>query len=259
MAFNIAFAMAGSLMLSLTLIPVLASMILKPKEERTPGSWRGSSASIARCWSARWRARAGGGDHRGRRDGREPGAVPVPGQGVHAAAAGRLDHVARHGHPSTSLDESIRTSKTIADAFKKFPEVETTLAMIGRAEKGETADVNYMEIYTALHPEDDWTPGRSIKELEEAMQETLEEVVPNVVPGYTQPIQMRVEELISGVRATLALKLYGEDLVELDRSARRSRRCWRRCRAWPTCRWKPTSASRRSASRSTARSWPATA
>ena len=74
-----------------------------------------------------------------------------------------------------------------------------------------------MEIYTALTPEEDWTTGRSIKELEEAMQETLEEVVPNVVPGYTQPIQMRVEELISGVRATLALKLYGEDLAELDR------------------------------------------
>ena len=41
--------------------------------------------------------------------------------------------------------------------------------------------------------------------------------MPNVVPGFTQPIQMRVEELISGVRATLALKLYGEDLAELDR------------------------------------------
>src|SRR3546814_14250905 len=49
------------------------------------------------------------------------------------------------------------------------------------------------------------------------MEETLEEAVPNVVAGYTQPIQMRVEELISGVRATLALKLYGEDLAELDR------------------------------------------
>ena len=95
--------------------------------------------------------------------------------------------------------------------------VASTLAMIGRAEKGETADVNYMEIYTALKPEDQWTSGRDIKQLEEAMQETLEEVVPNVVPGYTQPIQMRVEELISGVRATLALKLYGEDLAELDR------------------------------------------
>src|SRR3546814_19639418 len=89
--------------------------------------------------------------------------------------------------------------------------------MIGRAEQGETADVNYMEIYTALKPEEDWTTGRSMKQLQEAMEETLEEAVPNVVAGYTQPIQMRVEELISGVRATLALKLYGEDLAELDR------------------------------------------
>jgi len=121
------------------------------------------------------------------------------------------------GIPSTSLDESIATSNKIAEAFKKFPEVETTLAMIGRAEKGETADVNYMEIYTALKPQDEWTTGRSIKKLEEDMQETLEQVVPNVVPGFTQPIQMRVEELISGVRATLALKLYGQDLKELDR------------------------------------------
>jgi cobalt-zinc-cadmium resistance protein CzcA len=128
------------------------------------------------------------------------------------------------GIPSTSLNESIRTSNTIAAAFKQFPEVETTLAMIGRAEKGETADVNYMEIYTALKPEDEWKSGRDIKQLEAAMQETLEKVVPNVVPGYTQPIQMRVEELISGVRATLALKLYGEDLGELDKLSGRIKR-----------------------------------
>ena len=121
------------------------------------------------------------------------------------------------GIPSTSLDESIETSRKIAEAFKRFPEVETTVAMIGRAEQGETADVNYMEIYTSLNPEDQWTEGRSLKELEELMEEALEKEVPNVVAGYTQPIQMRVEELISGVRATLALKLYGEDLTELDR------------------------------------------
>jgi cobalt-zinc-cadmium resistance protein CzcA len=121
--------------------------------------------------------------------------------------------------PSTSLDESIEVSKKIATAFKQFPEVETTLAMIGRAEKGETADVNYMEIYTALKPEKEWTKGRSIQDLDEAMLETLEKVVPTTVPSFTQPIQMRVEELISGVRATLALKLYGEDLGELDRQS----------------------------------------
>ncbi len=217
MAFNIAFAMAGSLILSLTLIPVLAAVILKPGEEK--------DTRLVAFIKSRYRPLLNA-------------ALAHKRIVVGSAAAALVFSLALFpllgkefmpqlqegsimwrvtGIPSTSLDESIRTSKTIAEAFKTFPEVETTLAMIGRAEKGETADVNYMEIYTALHPEEDWTTGRSLKDLEEAMQETLEQVVPNVVPGYTQPIQMRVEELISGVRATLALKLYGEDLVELDR------------------------------------------
>ena len=51
----------------------------------------------------------------------------------------------------------------------------------------------------------------------QSISEQLEHIAANVVPSYTQPIQMRVEELISGVRATLALKLYGPDLAELDR------------------------------------------
>ncbi|HFQ91734.1 MAG TPA: efflux RND transporter permease subunit, partial [Chromatiales bacterium] len=117
--------------------------------------------------------------------------------------------------PSTSLEESIEISKKIELALSEFPEVTTTIAMIGRAEKGETADVNYMEIYTGLTDKSEWT--RSIEELVDDMRETLERVVPTTVVAFTQPIQMRVEELISGVRATLAAKLYGEDLGELDR------------------------------------------
>ena len=217
MAFNIAFAMAGSLLLSLTLIPVLASMILKPGDERD--TWllarikRGYRPLLA--WALQ-RKRA----------------VVTCALLALVASLAIFPFLGKEfmpqmqegsimwrvtGIPSTSLDESIRTSNAIAAAFRKFPEVETTVAMIGRAEQGETADVNYMEIYTALKPQASWTTGRSIKQLEDAMQETLEQVVPNVVTGYTQPIQMRVEELISGVRATLALKLYGQDLQMLDR------------------------------------------
>ncbi|BCT93904.1 cytochrome-c peroxidase [Lysobacter helvus] len=217
MAFNIAFAMAGSMVLSLTLIPVLASLILKPKEERD--TWL--VARIKRVYNPLLDKALS-----------KKRTVVVGAVVSLVASLALFPFLGKEfmpqlqegsimwritGIPSTSLDESIRTSKTISDAFKQFPEVDTTVAMIGRAEKGETADVNYMEIYTALKPEDEWTAGRDIKELESAMQETLEKVVPNVVPGYTQPIQMRVEELISGVRATLALKLYGEDLGELDR------------------------------------------
>ena len=116
--------------------------------------------------------------------------------------------------PSTSLEQSIEISKKIEQALAEFPEAETTIAMIGRAEKGETADVNYMEIYTDLKPKDQW--ARSIEEVAEAMREKLEVTVPTAVIAFTQPIQMRVEELISGVRATLAAKLYGENLQELD-------------------------------------------
>ena len=217
MAFNIAFAMAGSMILSLTLIPVLASMILKPKEERD--TWL--VARIKRTYRPLLdKALA------------KKRVVVISAVVALVASLALFPFLGKEfmpqlqegsimwrvtGIPSTSLDESIRTSNAISTAFKQFPEVETTLAMIGRAEKGETADVNYMEIYTALKPEDEWTSGRDIKELEEAMQAMLEKVVPNVVPSYTQPIQMRVEELISGVRATLALKLYGEDLGELDK------------------------------------------
>ena len=217
MAFNIAFAMAGSLILSLTLIPVLASMILKPRPERD--TWLVSRIKrIYRPLLDKALAR--------KRVVIISAVVALLGSLALFPFLGKefMPQLQEGsimwrvtGIPSTSLDESIRTSNTIAEAFKKFPEVETTLAMIGRAEKGETADVNYMEIYTALKPEDEWKSGRNIKQLEEAMQETLEKVVPNVVPGYTQPIQMRVEELISGVRATLALKLYGQDLGELDK------------------------------------------
>ena len=215
MAFNISFAMAGSLLLTLTLIPVLAALILKPKEERDTllVRWikRGYLPLLA--WSLANKKTV------------VVSAVvllvsslalfPLLGkefmpQLQEGSIMWRVTSI-----PSTSLDQSIEISKKIEAALGKFPEVETTIAMIGRAEKGETADVNYMEIYTGLKPKDQ--RDRSVEELAEAMREELEVTVPTAVVAFTQPIQMRVEELISGVRATLAAKLYGEDLGELDR------------------------------------------
>lgn len=217
MAFNISFAMAGSLVLTLTLIPVLAALILKPKEERDTWLVRVIKKRYLPILS--WSL-----DHK----------KTV----VAIAAALLLFSLAlfpflgkefmpqlQEGSimwrvtsiPSASLEQSIQVSKDIENALTQFPEVSTTVAMIGRAEKGETADVNYMEIYTELKPAEQWDSDRDIEELAVAMRETLEEVVPTAVIAFTQPIQMRVEELISGVRATLAAKIYGEDLSELDR------------------------------------------
>jgi cobalt-zinc-cadmium resistance protein CzcA len=217
MAFNISFAMAGSLLLTLTLIPVLAALILKPKEERDTllVRWikRGYLPLLA--WSL---------DNKKK--------VVVAATGLLVASLALFPLLGKEfmpqlqegsimwritSIPSTSLEQSIAISKDVSKVLTEFPEVNTTLAMIGRAEKGETADVNYMEIYTELKPHDEWVSGRSIEQLADAMREELEQAVPTSVIAFTQPIQMRVEELISGVRATLAAKLYGEDLVELDR------------------------------------------
>lgn len=217
MAFNISFAMAGSLALTLTIIPVLAALILKPKEERDTllVRWikRGYLPSLTWALANKKKIIIAA-------------SVLLLGSLALFPFLGKefMPQLQEGGImwrvtsiPSTSLDQSIKISEEIEKTLSEFPEVDTTLAMIGRAEKGETADVNYMEIYTALKPQDEWTSGRSIEELTDAMREALEERVPTAVIAFTQPIQMRVEELISGVRATLAAKLYGEDLGELDR------------------------------------------
>ena len=215
MAFNISFAMAGSLVLTLTLIPVLAAIILKPGEERDTllVRWikRGYLPLLA--WSLAHRKSILGGAL----------VLLVASLSLFPLLGKEFMPQLQEGSimwrvtsiPSTSLEQSIEISKRIEQALGEFPEVETTIAMIGRAEKGETADVNYMEIYTGLKPQEQWT--RSIEDLAVAMRERLEETVPTAVIAFTQPIQMRVEELISGVRATLAAKLYGEELAELDR------------------------------------------
>ena len=218
MAFNISFAMAGSLLLALTLIPVLAALMLKPKEEKDTRlvAFLKRRYDTVLMWSLRHRrvvlAIAGS---------TLIGSLmlfPFLGKEFmpnlrEGAIMWRITSI-----PSASLDESIAVSRQVADRVKaKIPEVETTLAMIGRAEKGETADVNYMEVYTPLKPKDQWRKGQMLESIEAQMQKELSDALPTAVVSYTQPIQMRIEELISGVRATLALKLYGDDLATLDR------------------------------------------
>ena len=217
MAFNISFAMAGSLLLTLTLIPVLAAVILKPKKERD--TWLVSRIKQAYLPFLDWSL------HNKRVVMSSALVVLVASMFLFPFLGKEFMPQLQEGSimwrvtsiPSTSLEQSIEISKNIEEALSEFPEVETTVAMIGRAEKGETADVNYMEIYTELTPVDEWPQKRSVPDLAEAMREELETIVPTAVVAFTQPIQMRVEELISGVRATLAAKIYGEDLSELDR------------------------------------------
>ncbi len=220
MALTIAFAMVGSLILTLTLVPVLAALILKPKEEKDTFILRHAKRFYLPTldWAL---------DHKKPVIG---GALALLGvalavfpflgkEFMPTLQEGTLIFRVT-GIPSTSLEESLAVAKQIDTALKQdFPQVTSTLATIGRAEKGETADVNAMEVLVDLKPVEDWPERMSLPELAHEMQESLEKTVPTVVFGATQPIQMRIEELISGVRATLALKIYGEELATLDRLA----------------------------------------
>jgi cobalt-zinc-cadmium resistance protein CzcA len=220
MAYAITFAMAGSLILSLTLVPVLASMLLKPQPEKD--TWLLSLARRAYTPMLDWVL-----GHRRTVVGAAVGLLAIslsifPFLGKEFMPTLQEGEIMFRvtGIPATSLEESIRVSQRLDAALKKqFPQTKSVVATIGRAEKGETADVNYMEVLIDVKPEKEWPKRMSMPELSREMQEALEQALPTVVAGATQPIQMRVEELISGVRATLALKVYGTDLATLDRLA----------------------------------------
>jgi len=222
MAYAISFAMAGSLVLSLTLVPVLCSLLLKAKEEKDPFLLR--IARRAYTPMLDWAL-----GHRKTVAGMalallavSLGAFPFLGKEFMPTLQEGEIMFRVVGIPATSLQESVRVSQRMNEVLQeKFPQTRSVLATLGRAEKGETADVNYMEVLIAVAPETEWPRRMSMPELSRGMQEVLEEAVPNVVFNATQPIQMRVEELISGVRATLALKVYGPDLATLDRLAAR--------------------------------------
>jgi cobalt-zinc-cadmium resistance protein CzcA len=225
MAYAISFAMAGSLVLSLTLVPVLASLALKAGPEKD--TWLLARARRIYLPLLDWAL--------GNRKKVVGGAVALL-----VAALAVFPFLGKEfmpklqegeimfrvtGIPATSLDESVRVSQQLHGALKqKFPQLKSVLATIGRAEKGETADVNYMEVLVAVKPASEWPKRMTMPELSREMQEELESALPTSVVGATQPIQMRVEELISGVRATLSLKVYGPELASLDRLAQQMRR-----------------------------------
>ncbi|BCD68160.1 efflux RND transporter permease subunit [Nitratiruptor sp. YY09-18] len=110
--------------------------------------------------------------------------------------------------PGTALSQTVGLSKDIENFIKKeYPEyVDFVLAMIGRSEKGETAGPNYMEILVGLKKKE-----FDIKALEAKMSEELEKRYDFVQFVPTQPIAMRIEELLEGVKAELAVKIFGED------------------------------------------------
>ncbi len=121
--------------------------------------------------------------------------------------------------PSIALTESKRTTLIVERRLLAIPEVREVVSRIGRGEVGAHADpINSAEMYVLLHPESEWRQAQSQEDIEEVIRDELGNV-PGVQVNLTQPIEMTVDELLEGVRAELAVKLFGDDLDVLKRQA----------------------------------------
>jgi cobalt-zinc-cadmium resistance protein CzcA len=117
--------------------------------------------------------------------------------------------------PSSSLETALSVSPILERMLMEFPEVEYTLSRIGRAEiGGDPEPVNNIEIYIGLKPVSEWVNASNRYELQGLMEEKLEQF-PGLLFNFSQPIATRVDELLSGVKAQLAIKLFGPELAIL--------------------------------------------
>ena len=114
--------------------------------------------------------------------------------------------------PSSSLETSVTLAPKLEAILMEFPEVEYALSLVGRAEVGgDPEPVSNIETYVGLKPVSEWTSAGNRYELQKLMEEKLS-VHPGLLFSFSQPIATRVDELLSGVKAQLAIKLFGSDL-----------------------------------------------
>ena len=118
--------------------------------------------------------------------------------------------------PGTSLEQSVSMQKTLETRMRQFPEVANVFSKIGTAEVAtDPMPPSMADTFLMLKPRDQWPDPRKPKsELIEEMEVAAKEIPGNNYE-FTQPIQMRTNELISGVRSDVAVKVYGDDLDRL--------------------------------------------
>ncbi|MPY26093.1 efflux RND transporter permease subunit [Shewanella psychropiezotolerans] len=123
--------------------------------------------------------------------------------------------------PTASIQTSIDVAPKIEKLLLEFPEVEYALSRIGAPELGgDPEPVSNIEIYIGLKPVEEWQSASSRVELQKLMEEKIS-VFPGLLFTFSQPIATRVDELLSGVKAQLAIKIFGPDLDVLSASGER--------------------------------------
>ena len=221
MALTVVFALLGSLILSLTYVPAAMTFLLR-------GHVSEKESFLIRI-AKRWYRPALAFMHTKRLAAIAAAVVLVVISAIIFPFLGsefipRLDEgslaVQVQQLPSVSLTTSIKTTTDVERVLKQFPEVTKVVSKTGRAEVAtDPMSIDFSDLYIELKPPAQWTTTHSKSELVERMSEALENGVPNATFSFSQPIELRVSELISGVRSDIAIKLFGDDLDTLKKSA----------------------------------------
>lgn len=123
--------------------------------------------------------------------------------------------------PGISITESLHGNEIIESVLRHFPEVETVVSRTGRPEIAtDPMAIDQSDVYVMLKPRSQWLKDKNKEELVAEMKARLEEEAPGAAYSFSQPIQMRMQELMeAGVRSDIAVKLFGDDLGVLRQKA----------------------------------------
>ncbi len=217
MAVTVIFALVASLVLAFTLTPVLASLFLRKgvQEEET---W------IIRHVKRLYRPLLTRTMHHPAITGGVAAVLFAASLGVAAFMGAEFMPKLDEGSialqawrlPSVSLEESVKNTTRIEQVLKAFPEVTSVISRTGRPEIAtDPMGVEISDIYVLLKPDHEWTTAGTKEGLIQAYDAALKKAVPGTKFSYSQPIELRVQELIAGVRSEIAISIFGEDMDQL--------------------------------------------
>ncbi|MDE2826333.1 MAG: CusA/CzcA family heavy metal efflux RND transporter [Bacteroidota bacterium] len=228
LAYTVALAMLGSLFFALFVAPVLSSLLMRHQQRH--GGFNVANPSLAdrvMAWlTGTYQPIVVFFVRKRRRAIALAGGLLIIGAVIFPFLGSEFTPTLQEGTlvlrltmaPSISLRESTETTLRAERRLMRVPEIRSVVSRIGRGEVGAHTDpINSAEMYLGLAPENEWR-FRSQERLLEAIREEIGEI-PGVLTNFTQPIQMTVDELLEGVRAELAIKLFGDDLGQLKRKA----------------------------------------
>lgn len=220
MALTVLFALATALVLTFTWVVTMGALVLRPGKHHEPralAALRRAYRPVLTSLLTRWKLAGAG-------------VLLLLSAGATVALTRGAEFVPRLEEgdlaiqitrpPSVSIAEAARGTSSVERALAAFPEVERVVSRIGSpAVATDVMGPEQADVIAVLKPRSEWTTARDAASFAEKMEPALRRALPGSAFGFTQPIEMRVDELIGGVKADVGIKLFGDDLTVLRRTA----------------------------------------